>query len=695
MKADVTFIMPAHNAGEYIAEAIDSILAQTDQRWLLIIVNDASSDNTKDIAEEYALRDNRISVISCEAPSGSAFRPREIGVKNATTPFIAPVDADDRIAPDYLENLLKTMRDYKADAVYPLMYEWKGMICHPLIDPANIEALSLKPGEEIKAYAKYLFNPMTGKNAVRLTLDGWKVNCNGGIISRNLFLEALTLFSYDTSNSNADEILTRQILILSKCVVFTDEKYYYRVNPDSITRKYSPKRFDALKASVNTLDLIRRNYSVDSEEYLHAQKHLLHICAYYLQLINNEFPKSARKYGLSRIESARQSIDFNFLKPYIRPRLWRLMQLPLNQALLYTGLRDRAKSLKFNLKTLLHNGLKPVTARIDEYSQRRNSLKAYSEEIKSLNHGSVLKGSDSDVYLRNYYKITPSSEKHDEKGMIICPFDGTLRHGGLTDRLRGVLSTYAEAKRLGRPFRICWRSPFNLEDFLIPAEIEWRAKPEEIVRDTNVALPLVIQDIDPSTAKRLTRAALSHLKGQLHVYSNSDAEAGRYKELYNELFRPSPLLEEVLNSHSKELRDHYWAFAFRFIGLLGDFKDCIGAPLEPPARESLMKIARDEMLRMMEDLPEGYRVLVTSDSRRFLDYVAEADSRIYIVPGDIVHIDLQSGNYDDAWLKTFVDQYLLMGAERVYRMRTDGMYPTGFPKFAAEVGGAKFIDHKF
>lgn len=695
MSATVTFIIPAYNAEKYLAEAVESVLKQTIDCWQLIIIDDGSTDNTLKIAEKYSLSDPRISVISCATASGSAFLPRKIGAEKASTSIISPLDADDRIPPEYLENLLSVKNKFEADILYPLMYEWKGASCRPVIDPGNTEAAGLKPGEEMKAYIKSLYRPKPGKEMVCRTLDGWKVNCNGGLIDRDLYLRAFALFPYNPSNANADEILSRQLLILSKCVVFTQEKYYYRVNPESITRKYSPKRFDTLKASVYTFDLIKNNYPADSEEYMLAQRQMIHVCAYYMQLINEEFPRSARNYGIQQIEETLKSIDFALLRPHVRPRLWHLMQMPVKRALILMGIKDKGKYALSQSFALCKKCLRPFKTRIKEYFERRDEASEYESEIKSLKGGQLLRGSDSDVYRRNYYSDSESAINSPGRGDVICPLDGTLRHGGLTDRLRGVLSTYAEAKRLGHSFHICWTSPFRLEDFLLPSKVDWRIEPEKIVRDNSVATPVVIQDVSPQIAKRLTREALKNINGDLHVYSNSDAQAGNYKELYRDLFVPSPLLADALNFHLKSLPDGYWAFAFRFIGLLGDFEDCITNTLEPPAQESLMEIARDEMLRIMKNLPNGYRVLVTSDSRRFLDFVASADRRIYTVPGDIIHIDLRKGEYDEAWLKTFVDQYLLMGAERVYRMRTEGMYPTGFPKFAAEVGGAEFIDHIF
>ena len=62
----VSIVLPSYNGSKYICESIDSILSQTFYDWELIIVNDCSTDNTLDIAREYAAKDDRITVINNE-----------------------------------------------------------------------------------------------------------------------------------------------------------------------------------------------------------------------------------------------------------------------------------------------------------------------------------------------------------------------------------------------------------------------------------------------------------------------------------------------------------------------------------------------------------------------------------------------------------------------------------------------------
>ena len=170
---------------------------------------------------------------------------------------------------------------------------------------------------------------------------------------------------------------------------------------------------------------------------------------------------------------------------------------------------------------------------------------------------------------------------------------------------------------------------------------------------------------------------------------------GHYAGLFRELFRPTPLVQREVDRHLKELGAKYHAFSFRFIGLLGDFHDQQEDRLLPGEAEAFLAKVADEFRKELKAVPEGHRVLVATDSPTFLSLAPKLDPRIYVVEGDLKHLDMSPGDYREAWLKTFVDQFLLMHASKVTLMRTGRMYRSGFPRFAAEVGGVPFADHAF
>jgi teichuronic acid biosynthesis glycosyltransferase TuaG len=96
----VSVIMPAHNAERFIAAAVDSVLAQTLRDWELIVVDDGSTDGTRDVLARYT--DPRITVVS-RARRGGAAAARNAALAVARGEFVANLDADDRWLPAKLQ----------------------------------------------------------------------------------------------------------------------------------------------------------------------------------------------------------------------------------------------------------------------------------------------------------------------------------------------------------------------------------------------------------------------------------------------------------------------------------------------------------------------------------------------------------------------------------------------------------------
>jgi len=108
----VSLIIPAYNTEKYIAECLDSVLAQTFKDFEAICIDDGSTDKTLSIFEEYAKRDPRIRVMHQNDLGLVATRNNAIAVAHGE--YIFPLDGDDKISPDCLEVLhgFITANDY-------------------------------------------------------------------------------------------------------------------------------------------------------------------------------------------------------------------------------------------------------------------------------------------------------------------------------------------------------------------------------------------------------------------------------------------------------------------------------------------------------------------------------------------------------------------------------------------------------
>lgn len=101
---EVSVIIPTYNRANLLPRTIKSVLNQTYQDFEIIIVDDASTDNTKEIV--YGFHDDRIGYVKLSKNSGSSSRPRNIGLSGARGKFIAFLDSDDEWLPTFLARLV-------------------------------------------------------------------------------------------------------------------------------------------------------------------------------------------------------------------------------------------------------------------------------------------------------------------------------------------------------------------------------------------------------------------------------------------------------------------------------------------------------------------------------------------------------------------------------------------------------------
>jgi teichuronic acid biosynthesis glycosyltransferase TuaG len=91
----ISIITPAFNASATVAQAIESVMAQTYSNWELLIVDDASTDSTAAIVSDYAARESRIKLIQLKENTGLPGRAKNAALPKAAGEFLAFIDADD------------------------------------------------------------------------------------------------------------------------------------------------------------------------------------------------------------------------------------------------------------------------------------------------------------------------------------------------------------------------------------------------------------------------------------------------------------------------------------------------------------------------------------------------------------------------------------------------------------------------
>ena len=110
----ISVIVPVYNVEGYLEDCLESLLAQTYPSFEILLIDDASRDNSGAVCDACAARDSRVRVIHFSENRGPSAARNE-GIRRAQGAYISFVDADDRAEPDLLETLYETLVEAGAD----------------------------------------------------------------------------------------------------------------------------------------------------------------------------------------------------------------------------------------------------------------------------------------------------------------------------------------------------------------------------------------------------------------------------------------------------------------------------------------------------------------------------------------------------------------------------------------------------
>lgn len=273
---------------------------------------------------------------------------------------------------------------------------------------------------------------------------------------------------------------------------------------------------------------------------------------------------------------------------------------------------------------------------------------------------------------------------------LVFMADGKWMHGGLTDRLRGMTSAYKFAIEHNLDFKIYHTSPFDLQEILQPNKINWIIEETEIAHDCKLAKPVLLYREDFDNDSALERQLDTSHK-QFHLYSCIDTVNDDFPRFFNELFKPSTILEKELEHYGKLLGENYTAISFRFQNKLGDFKEFTFKELAARDKQDLLEASMNVLKHVAEQAQATQKILVTADSPTFL---AEAEKlpQVVTVKGKSIHIDFNNSKNAADYLKAFTEFFLISKASKakLYHNRKYKTYPSNFPKYAALLGNVPY-----
>ncbi|MDY4810825.1 MAG: glycosyltransferase family 2 protein [Muribaculaceae bacterium] len=231
----ITIVVPVYNAQAYLRECLQSIAAQTFGNFRVLIIDDASTDSSCKIAEEFCFCDARFELLTIE--HGGVSKARNTGIAHTATKYISFVDADDMLHPQMLEMLLKTATDLDAQAVICGMV--RGERCPFKSLPDKQEEYAVK---DIAGKATIY----TYQEAMRAALyQSVILNSPCGLLLDTSLLTPEALFREGTRFEDLDAFY-RYLEGAWRIAVIPQKLYFYRTNPQSFMNRWSTERLDVL-----------------------------------------------------------------------------------------------------------------------------------------------------------------------------------------------------------------------------------------------------------------------------------------------------------------------------------------------------------------------------------------------------------------------------------------------------------------
>lgn len=246
----VSVIIPVYNLENYIENTVESIKKQTLSDWELILVNDASSDNSLSILKKLEDNDNRIHVISYSENKGPMYA-REQGCSISQGSYVTFCDGDDCLAEDALERMYNEAQNTHSDVVigqFSVVYSDDSQDKNKIVNTLNY-------GNDRESFfrsvlLKEVYQGLAGKFfAKRIVKDA-----------------KLIIYEHCTMSEDA-AVLFQYINLCNKASVIPDVVYYYYQRDNSSMHKLlTPAQIEGIcKTSLLRMHIVEKYTSLNDE----------------------------------------------------------------------------------------------------------------------------------------------------------------------------------------------------------------------------------------------------------------------------------------------------------------------------------------------------------------------------------------------------------------------------------------------
>lgn len=256
----VSIVIPVYNVEGYLSECLDSLINQTLKDIEIICINDGSTDNSLEILNDYAQKDNRIKVIDKENEGQGV--ARNLGIELAQGEFIGFVDPDDWVEPEIYEQMYNQAKKLSSQIV---LCDYKKYLedDDKFID-VNIfrKAVSLTKSKAVKI--------QTGENLDKKLLDSSILVSPSYTI--NAIYEINLLKNNDIKYSNLrcyeDVLFNLKTRVLAQRISYINSAFYcYRIRTSSTLRANDKRYIDLINIIGLVKDYLKEQNLLEYYQY--------------------------------------------------------------------------------------------------------------------------------------------------------------------------------------------------------------------------------------------------------------------------------------------------------------------------------------------------------------------------------------------------------------------------------------------
>ena len=303
-KDKISIVIPTYNRASVIKTSIDSILKQTYDNIEIIVVDDASSDNTDEIVKR--IKDERVKYIKLEKNSGACVA-RNVGIKESTGKYITFNDSDDEYYSEKLEKQYNNLIKNKSDMDF----------CRLKIYLSDF--IIIMPAEECMDNIKK-------KKFVDELVKGNYISTQAIFVKREVILKYM--FDKDLPRLQDYDLVLRMVPDIK--VSYTDEVLVNLYNSKDSIGNSKEKLLNAMKIIIN------KNYNFTEEQSKNLKTYLINLYAYSAEReiekektennkLKYELRKIQQKYDSYVYESTKKMAEYeDYISNMINSKSWKI-----------------------------------------------------------------------------------------------------------------------------------------------------------------------------------------------------------------------------------------------------------------------------------------------------------------------------------------------------------------------------------